>query len=140
MDSYGHINNVQVLRIVEEARVRALWGAGEPGALPTAVLDPSPEAAVKAVVASTVIEYLAEMPYQADPIDIELWLGKIGGASLEICYELYSPAGATPRTLYARATSTIVTIDGVTGSPARVPDVARHAWADYLEAPIAHRR
>ena len=41
MDAYGHVNNVEILRLIEEARVRVIWrtdGAGEN--LSTAVLDP----------------------------------------------------------------------------------------------------
>ena len=39
LDAYNHVNNVHMLRILEEARVRALWApeVGEPA--PTAVLQ-----------------------------------------------------------------------------------------------------
>ncbi|MBW4032769.1 MAG: acyl-CoA thioesterase, partial [Acidobacteria bacterium] len=63
-----------------------------------------------------------------------------GGASIEVCFELFSPAGATPRLLYARAATTIVTVDAASGRPTRFPPHLGDAWAPYREEPIAFRR
>ena len=143
LDAYGHINNVETLRLVEEARVRAFWHAtGERigDELPTAVLELNAESDVWSLVARTEIEYLLPMPYSSAPIDVEVWLGRMGGASIEVCFELYSPVGSTPRALYARATTTIVTVDAASGRPTRIPAQLRDQWAPYRDEPLHFSR
>ena len=143
LDAYGHINNVETLRLVEEARVRAFWHAtGERigDELPTAVLELNAESDVWSLVARTEIEYLLPMPYSSAPIDVEVWLGRMGGASIEVCFELYSPVGVTPRLRYARAATTIVTVDAASSRPVRFPKHLTEAWAPYREDPIHFTR
>lgn len=82
------------------------------------------------------VEYIAPIQYMRAPFDIELWVGRLGGASLEVCYEVYSPEGTTPRTLYTRAASTVVMVRSSTGKPVRMPDEVRAAWSDYVEDPV----
>lgn len=140
MDAYGHVNNVEILRLVEEARVRVLWrGDGSVHDVPTAVLDPG-TGSTWTVVARLETEYLAQMPYLRQPIDIEVWFGAIGGASFDMSFELFSPAGLVPRVLFARASVTLVTVDAGDGRPTRIPRSYREAWADYTEEPVAFTR
>ena len=70
------------------------------------------------------------------PIDIELWIGRIGGASIEICYELFSPEGVQPRVLFTRAATTLVMVTASTGKPQRIGEDLREAWSPYVEAPV----
>ena len=142
LDAYGHINNVETLRLVEEARVRAFWRASgdSQDAQPAAVLELNAESDVWSLVARTEIEYLRPIPYTSAPLDVEVWLGKFGGASIEVCFELFSPSATTPRQLYARAATTIVTVDAASGRPTRFPPYLSDAWAPYREEPIAFRR
>ncbi len=95
-----HVNNAEMFRLLEEARISSFWvnDDGTSG-VQTAILDARPGADVVALIARQEIEYLAPIPYQRQPIDIELWIGRLGGASLEISYELYSPDGVEPRVL-----------------------------------------
>jgi acyl-CoA thioester hydrolase len=142
LDAYGHINNVETLRLIEEARVRSFWrGAGsEADPQQTAVLDLSADSTIWSLVSRSEIEYLAPMPYTQAPIDVEVWLGKLGGANIDVCFELYSPLGVEPRVLYARAATEIVTVDAASGRPTRIPSPLREQWAPYLEAPIVFTR
>ena len=126
--------------VIEEARVRALWRSGAPDDAPTAVLDDGSETGVQSVVARIETEFLAVMPYLRAPIDVEVWLGRLGGASMELCFELYSPTHVEPRVLFVRSTTTLVTISAETGSPVRIPEQVRAAWADYIEEPIRFTR
>ena len=71
---------------------------------------------------------------------VEVWLGRLGGASMELCFELYSPTHVEPRVLFVRSTTTLVTISAETGSPVRIPEQVRAAWADYIEEPIRFTR
>ncbi len=144
LDAYGHINNVETLRLIEEARVRAFWrsaeGDADPTPQPTAVLDLTADSSVWSLVSRSEVEYLVPMPYSRAPIDVEVWLGRLGGASLDICFELYSPLGVEPRVLYARAATEIVTVDAASGRPTRIPAQLRELWAPYLEDPLVFTR
>jgi acyl-CoA thioester hydrolase len=140
-DAYGHVNNVEVLRLIEEARVRAFWRSETPELdLPSAVLELTTDSDTWSLVARLETEYLAPMPYTRAPIDVEVWIGRLGGASIEICFELYSPAGLTPRVLYARSATTIVTVAAGTGRPTRIPGHLREAWAPWIDEPVAFTR
>jgi len=146
LDAYAHVNNAEMLRLLEEARIQAFWSNDEPGgAAPatvasTAVLDGRPGAATLTLIARLEIEYLAPVPYLRAPIDIQLWIGKLGGASLDVCYEVCSPAGTVPAQVFARASTTIVLVDALTGRPRKINEIERAAWTPYLEAPLAFSR
>jgi len=138
-DAYAHVNNAEMLRLLEEARIQAFWRPDE-GVEPVsdiAILDARPGAETISLIARQEIEYLAPIPYMRAPIDIEMWIGRIGGASLEICYELYSPEGVTPRILYTKAATTLVMVTAATGRPQRIADNLREVWTPYVEEPVS---
>ncbi|WP_194411454.1 acyl-CoA thioesterase [Microbacterium cremeum] len=145
LDAFNHVNNTAMLKLLEEARVRAFWapatGEDAPG---TAVLDSSIYSGVLTLIARQEIEYFAPVPYQRHPLDVQMWFGKLGGSSIEVCYEVFSPAEtASPtQTLYARATTVVVKVDAATGRPMRLTPQERAAWSPYLGEPLgyAHRR
>ncbi|ANJ26844.1 acyl-CoA thioesterase [Agromyces aureus] len=145
LDAYGHVNNARMLGLLEEARIQAFWvnddGTAEHAVgASTAVIDATPGSSTLSLIARQEVEYLAPIPYQRLPLDIELWIGNLGGASLEVCYEVFSPVGVEPRVLYTRAATTIVLVDAATERPRRITAVERDAWTPYLEAPISFRR
>jgi acyl-CoA thioester hydrolase len=141
LDAYGHVNNAEMLRLLEEARIEAFW-TPDPGAVQsaagasTAVLDGRPGSDTLTLIARQEIEYLAPVPYLRQPVDIQLWLGRLGGASLEVCYEVRSPVGTEPGVLFTRAATTIVLVDATTQRPRRINDIERAAWEPYLDAPV----
>ena len=140
LDAYGHVNNARMLSLLEEARIQAFWVSDDTSehaaGASTAVLDATPGATTITLIARQEVEYLAPVPYQRQPLDIELWIGQIGGASLEVCYEVWSPAGAREATLFTRAATTIVLVDAVTERPRRINTEERAAWTPYLDAPV----
>ena len=145
LDAFNHVNNTSMLKLLEEARVRAFW-LPEPGevAPPTAVLESGLHSGVLTLIARQEIEYLAPVPYQRHPLDVQMWFGKLGGSSIEVCYEVCSPresAGEDPQTIYARATTVVVKADATSGRPLRLSSEERAAWTPYLGDPIryAHR-
>jgi acyl-CoA thioester hydrolase len=139
-----------MLRLLEEARIQAFWVTddGSDGASldenaagsSTAILDGRPGASTLTLIARQEIEYLRPVPYLRDPLDIELWIGRLGGASLELCYEIYSPAGVVPRVLFTRAATTLVMVDALTERPRRINDRERDAWSPYVDEPVAFSR
>ena len=80
-DAYAHVNNAEMLRVLEEARIQAMWRPddGSVEGAPTAVMDVRPGADTLALIARQEIEYLAPIPYMRAPLDIEMWAGAIGG-------------------------------------------------------------
>jgi acyl-CoA thioester hydrolase len=144
LDAYGHVNNARMLSLLEEARIQAFWVNGDTAehaaGASTAVIDATPGATTITLIARQEVEYLAPIPYQRQPLDIELWIGHMGGASLEVCYEVYSPRSLEPRVLYTRASTTIVLVDTATERPRRIDDREREAWEPYLGEPVAFRR
>ncbi|MHB1171553.1 MAG: acyl-CoA thioesterase [Lacisediminihabitans sp.] len=146
LDAYGHVNNAEMLRLLEEARIQAFWIAeagaatGDAVGASTAVLDGRPGADTMSLIARQEIEYLVPIAYTRHPLDIQLWLGRLGGASLEVCYEVRSPLGVEPFALYTRATTTIVLVDAQTQRPRRINEFERAAWAPFLEEPVQFTR
>ncbi|QKJ19323.1 acyl-CoA thioesterase [Microbacterium hominis] len=144
LDALGHVNNTSMLKLLEEARLRAFWSSEEgEAAPPTAVLDMSvlegggPRATL---IARQEIEYLRPVPYGQRPLDVQMWIGKIGGSSIEVCYEVFSPISDAEQVLYARSSAVVVLVDTASGRPTRLSDTERAAWEPFLGAPIAYRR
>lgn len=137
-DAYAHVNNAEMFRLLEEARIQAFWvqDDGTSDGHATAILDARPGAEVISLIARQEIEYLLPIPYMRQPVDVELWIGRLGGASLEICYEVYSPEGVSPRILYTKAATTLVMVEVSTGRPRRINDEQRATWAPFLEEPV----
>lgn len=139
LDAYAHVNNARMFTLLEEARIAAFWSGGANGA-PTAVLTTGPGADSVTLIAAQQIEYREQIPYHREPLDVELWIGKLGGASLQVCYEVYSPVEHEPRTLYVRAATTIVLADRETGAPRRITDDEREAWAPFVDESLVFRQ
>ena len=106
---------------------------------PTAILDAAPGAGTVTVVARQEIEYLLPIDHRRDPLTVELWLGRLGGASVEVCYEVTDVVGGV-RTVFVQALTTLVMIDAATGQPRRITAEERAAWQPYSGPPVQWRR
>ncbi len=144
LDALGHVNNTSMLKLLEEARLRAFWrpedGSDAP---PTAVFDMSVLEGGgdrATLIARQEIEYLRPVPYGQRPLDVQLWVGGIGGSSVEVCYEVFSPLGQEESVLYARASAVVVLVDTSTGRPTRWGSAEREAWAPFVGEPIAYAK
>lgn len=135
LDAYNHVNNVQMMRILEEARVRALWSPEVGEAAPTAVLVATAGSDTITMIAGHVIEYVAAVEYHREPLDIQLWISAVGGASANISYEVFSQ-----EKLVVRAESTMVFVDAKTQRPRRISEEERAAWEPYFGEPISFKR
>lgn len=141
MDAYNHINNTSMLKLLEEARVRAFWKPAPGEQAPdTAILEPGIAQGMLTLIARQEIEYLAPVPYQRDPLDVQMWFGKLGGSSVEVCYEVYNGPQAAHRVLYARSTAVVVLVDASTGQPVRLTDRMRELWGPYRGPALEYRR
>lgn len=134
MDAYGHVNNVQYLRLLEDARVIAFAarGSDEGGSVVDTGL----------LVARSEIEYLAPLVYRPAPVAIDLWVTTVAGASFDMGYEVLDETGSDgvhPQ-VYARAETTLVLYDLVNHRPRRMSEKEREALRDWQGAPVAWRK
>lgn len=132
IDGYGHVNNAAMFTLLEEARIATFWHGAE-GA--TNVLQAGHGGATHTYIARQEIEYLAPIDYRAEPLQVELWLSRIGGASLDVCYEI--PVGGE---VAVRAMTTVVTVNPDTGRPRRITPEERAAWEPLVGEPVQFRR
>jgi acyl-CoA thioester hydrolase len=144
LDALGHVNNTSMLKLLEEARLRAFWRPEDgTDAAPTAVFDMNVlegGGTQATLIARQEIEYLHPVPYGQRPLDVQLWIGGIGGSSVEVCYEVWSPQGEQPQALYARAPAVVVLVDTASGRPTRWGSAVRTAWAPFVGEPIVYGR
>ena len=75
MDSYGHVNNCEIVRIIEEARIRWLMSSG--------AFDGE-----TAVVAAHEIGYLRPLQYSLDPVNVEVWTSNVRRSSFEFNFRI----------------------------------------------------
>ncbi|WP_297082570.1 thioesterase family protein [uncultured Demequina sp.] len=139
LDAYGHVNNTAMLRLLEEARISVFWADAD-NESSTAVLAAGPGAPTTTIIAGQRIEYLAQVPYLRRPLDVQLWIGSLGGASIEICYEVCSPVGSEEPVVFARAATTLVLMDPETQRPRRISATERAAWEPHMDEPVQFRR
>lgn len=139
LDAFNHVNNTSMLKLLEEARVRAFWApeSGRPQ-FPTAVVPAGAETGLLTLIARQEIEYLRPVPYQGEPLDVQLWFGKLGGSSMDVCYEVYSPRGGAESVLYAKSSAIVVLVDAASGRPVRLTPTMRAAWEPYLGDPVRY--
>lgn len=107
MDAYGHVNNVTMMQVLEEARV-ALFGpppssgepaplvgegsAGESGRASAHLpLFESLPAGTQALVAENHVKYRSPLAYRGVPVRVQMQVSKVTAASLVVAYELYDP-------------------------------------------------
>lgn len=130
MDAYGHVNNVQMLRLLEDARVRGLEDWFGPG---NRVL------ADGILVARHEIEYLAPLTFRHAPVRVDVVVTHVDPAGFRLGYVVRDPDDIGS-TRYAVAATRLVTYDFASAAPARLPPEQRavlreRAAADGGRAP-----
>ena len=127
MDAYGHVNNVQFLRLIEDARVYAFrhWFGSERSLLTEGIL-----------VARQEIDYLAPLTFNHEPARIDVWCCRISGASFDVGYAVKQPGSDVT---YALAETTLVAYDLDAGTPRRLDQAQREALQRFVDDPPALR-
>jgi acyl-CoA thioester hydrolase len=150
LDAYGHVNNADAFTLLEEARIEAFWANdARPDPWPTAILAMGPGAPIQTLVARQEMEYARPMPHSRSGLLVQLWIGRMGGSSIEVCYSIHDvepglerigPALTSPA--YAVAATTLVMVTTATGAPTRLLPEHRAALEPHLDTPVAfrHRR
>lgn len=130
MDALRHVNNVQYLRLLEEARILAFkeWFAGAD----EAHLRP------RLLIARAEIDYLRQLQYRTEPICITTWVTRIAGASFDMGYEVRETPEGTE--VFAAAETTQVAFDMDTQRPTRLSAFAREVLEQYAGPPVQLKR
>jgi acyl-CoA thioester hydrolase len=136
IDGYAHVNNAAMLTLLEEARIAAFWASDDPSAGDqAALLEAGPGAASLTLIARQEIEYLLPIEYTRIPLRIRLWISHLGGASLDVSYEV-----CVADVVHARALTSIVLVEAATGRPRRITPTEREAWAPHLAPQVQFRQ
>lgn len=114
LDAYGHVNNVAIVGLLEQARVLAFWSDADP------ILPPLNAAAQTWVlVAGVEVSYKRVIDHQTEPIVAEVSIERVAGASFVIRYRLLQDEQEC-----VVATTTMALVDAATQRPVRVgPDL-----------------
>lgn len=132
MDAYGHVNNVEVLRLLEEARIHAFGppgGTGAPGTEPVAALFSDVPDGVQALVAEHRVKYTAPLEYRNIPARVQVWIAALKPASLTIAYLVRDPVTDV---VCARAETTLAFVQAGSGALQRLTAAQRELAAPYL--------
>lgn len=131
----GHVDNVEAVRIIDEARIMFLRYAP----LPPAVLSGSDEstgllagvpAGVSELMGAQRVDYHAEMRFTPfRPFLLRLWISHVGRSSFSVCTEMRVAPDHPPALV---AESTLVLWEQATAASWPVPDDVRADLERYL--------
>ena len=134
MDAYAHINNVQFLRLLEDARVIAFrdwFDARREGG--RSLLDEG------VLVSRHEIEYRRPLGYRHEPIRIEMWVSRIGGAGFDVAYIVRDPLELGD-SVYAVAETELALYDFGANGPRRMRPEERGSLEGLAGEPAPFRR
>lgn len=151
MDAYAHINNVQFLRLLEDARVigfRDWFGTRDTGQ--GTLLDEG------VLVSRQEIEYRQPLGFRHEPVEIQMWVSRVGGAGFDVAYIVTDPAGmgegaesglsgqsgrdGRSGVVYAVAETELALYDFTAARPRRMRDHERESMRAHLGGPAPFRR
>ena len=131
MDAYGHINNVQIVRMLEEARIGAFGpprGAGMPGIEPAVSLFNDVPEGILALVVDHRIRYVRTLEYRNIPAVVQVWIGAVKGASFDVHYLVQDPVTGED---CVRASSHLAFVDEATGRVVRLTQEQKDRIAPF---------
>lgn len=124
LDAYGHVNNVAIMGLLEQARVQAFWDPGHPVLPPLDVGTP-----VQVVVADAHVTYRRAISYRQS-VDVAVSVPRVGGASFVIAYEIEADGEVA-----VSATTTLALVDVATWRPLRLDPQQRQRLGDFAPLP-----
>ena len=118
-------------RLLEDARVAALprWFPEGLALLERGIL-----------VVRHEIEYRAQLDYRPEPVAIDLWVTRIGGAGYDLGYVVRDPHGVGTGTVYAVAETSMALFDFAANAPRRATALERDCLAAQLGGPAPLRK
>ena len=120
MDALRHVNNVQFLRFLEDARVQMMVEAGRR----------TLESELGVVVVRHEIDYRRPLLFRPEPVVVDTWVTRVGRTSYAVAYEIREPDDDV---VYATASTVMVCVDLASGDPAPIDDRMRAALDSFLD-------
>jgi len=120
VDVYGVINNVSIVRYLEEARIDLL-GRMEPAERDSFLRQGS-------VVVRHEIDYKHTLLHRRDPVEIETWVSGLRASTVTISYLVKDPDR-----LYASARTVLAPFDYKAKRPRRLTNAEAAFFSQYLE-------
>jgi acyl-CoA thioester hydrolase len=136
MDAYGHINNVNLVRMMEEARIAAFGvpgGTGKPGNEPLADLFSTVPENTQILVVEHRIRYVQPLDYRNVPAHVHVWISTVKAASFDISYEFHDPVDGG---MCVKAATTLAFFSTDEQRLLRLPAERRTAMAEFLGEPV----
>jgi len=121
VDVYGVINNVEIVRYLEEARVDLL------SAMPPSERDSFLRQG--SVVVRHEIDYKHTLLHRRGPVEIETWVSALRASTVTISYLVKDPDR-----LYASARTTLAPFDYEAKRPRRLTQAESAFFTQYFEA------
>jgi acyl-CoA thioester hydrolase len=125
VDSYGHVNNVQTLRLLEEARVALLFVEAAKDGITGFDGD--------LVVVRHEIDYRRPLLYRPEPLTIDIWVTTVRASSVSLAYVVRDEAAT-----YAEAASVLAAYDQQAERPRRLT-VEERRWLERFADPPPQR-
>jgi acyl-CoA thioester hydrolase len=126
-DAYGHVNNVELMRLLEEARVALFFTRASAAGVES--FDGH------IVVARHEVDFTAPLLWRPEPVRIDTHVARIGGASFTLGYTIAEPDEA--ERVYVRATTVMVTYDPALARTRRLSEAERSFLADFADPTTA---
>lgn len=136
MDAYGHINNVNLVRMMEEARIAGFGvpgGTGKPGNEPMVDLFSAVPENTQILVVEHRVRYVAPLDYRNVPAQVDIWLSAVKAASFDVCYEFHDPVDGG---LCVRASTTLAFFSVGNQRLLRLPPAERAKLEEFTGEPV----
>lgn len=121
MDVYGVVNNVAIVRYLEEARINLILSMA-PGEQDTFLRSGS-------VVVRHEIDYKNPLVHRRDPVQIDIWVSGLRAASVALSYIVKDADH-----IYASARTVLAPFDYQARRPRRLTEAEAAFFDKYLEA------
>ncbi|MFN8169214.1 MAG: thioesterase family protein [Candidatus Nanopelagicales bacterium] len=118
MDALRHVNNVQFLRFLEDARVQMMVEAGRRGF----------ESELHVVVVRHEIDYRRPLLFRTEPVVVDTWVTHVGRTSYAVAYEIREEHDDV---VYATASTVMVCVDARDGRPQPLDEQLRTALEQF---------
>lgn len=123
VDSYGHVNNVQYFRLLEESRVALFFGEARRSGIDSFE--------GQLVVVRHEIDYRRPLFYRLEPVTVESWVTRVSASNFHLAYDVRDE-GTHREAPYATATSVLAAYDHEGGRPRRLSADERAWLTGYL--------
>ncbi len=122
VDSYGHVNNVQTLRLLEDARVALLFVQARKEGITGFVGE--------LVVVRHEIDYLRPILYRPEPLCVDIWVTNVRASAVTLGYVVRDET-----TTYAKAVTVLAAFDHQAERPRRLTTEERRWLERYADPP-----